>query len=277
MPVPSITHEELLSRLSLAWIDLVPGRRKLPKRDLPQHAQEPSPILLVVAGPKDTTSLEIISEFLKKHLKPKYDHAHTPTGYAWQLITPTGERLLVFTWVNWRKNSRQLFETLCQESGRAYGTLTTDGLIELGTRTIPFRDCQIIQEDQLRQRPPLQVKPHPAKAIVTQAEKLLKARKSKCEELHCREFFDDAEAHDEEVQSQLEATFLSSMKTYEKALASRYGAPTRTGTDQVDQIPINGVVRYALWEIGAKTLYLAAAHEDRELAWVILLGVHLAK
>jgi hypothetical protein len=39
-----------------------------------------------------------------------------------------------------------------------------------------------------------------------------------------------------------------------------------------DLIPLNGVFRFAEWEVDGKKIFAAAAHEDRELPYLLVLG-----
>ena len=51
-----------------------------------------------------------------------------------------------------------------------------------------------------------------------------------------------------------------------------YGKPLRTGRSNTRLIPINGVFRYAVWEVGKRRLFVAAAREDRECPMELVLG-----
>lgn len=269
----TITHEELLARIALPWIEIVPARKKLTKRSLPANFNEPSPNVVVAALPTDTTSLDVVSQFRQRHFKPRFDVAHIPTDYAWQLVTPAGERLLLFTWANWRRNSRALFEKFCRDTNRTFGTLSHDGSIDLGGRSLLFRDCRIVHEDELRSRPPKVTKPKSGKAVLAMAENLLKQRKSRHEVIDCREFFSDVEAHDDELQTSLEENFLANFQKYERSVTGRYGSPGTNGNNDHPGIPHCGVLRYAIWTIDGQSLYLALTHEDRELPFLIVMGV----
>lgn len=243
------------------------------KRSLPAHAHEPSPNVLVLAQATDKTSLDLCSQFRRKHWKPSFNPAHVPTDFAWQIVTPSQDRLLIFTWVNWLRNSRQMFEEFCRETKHEFGTLAPDGVIVMGSRRIAFRDCQLLHEDQFQSRPVAMVKKQSATSIVAKAEKLLQGRKSQCTAVDCRELQDDEQAHDDELQLQLEKNFRANMAAYEKALRVKFGPPTEVGSDEHKSIPINGVLQHAIWAVGKKRLYLALSHEDRELPWVTYLGV----
>lgn len=268
-----MTHDELLEKLALPWIEIIPSRRTMSKRSLPPHAGEPSPNVIVVAQPDDKTSLDLCGRFRQEHWKPRFNEAHVPCDCAWQIVAPSGERLLIFTWVNWLRNSRQMFEDFCRETKHEFGTLNPDGVIVMEARQIQFRSCRLTHQDQFRPRPSVTVKKQSAKSVLAKAEQLLQSRKSKFEDIDYRELYDDEEAHDEQLQAQLESNFLANMAFYEKALSKKYGAPVDAAPHKHKSIPINGVLRHSLWTVGKKRLYLAVSHEDRELPWVTYLGV----
>ena len=46
-----------------------------------------------------------------------------------------------------------------------------------------------------------------------------------------------------------------------------------TGDDDRDFIPLGGVFHYAIWIVKNRKLFLAAAHEDRELPLWIKVGM----
>ncbi|WP_397568551.1 hypothetical protein [Schlesneria sp. T3-172] len=271
--IMAITHDEILAKLTLPWIEIVPSRRTMSKRSLPAQAYESSPIVIVQALPADKTSLDLCSRFRQKHWKPRFNDAHVPCGNAWQIVTPSGERLLIFSWVNWLRNSRQMFEDFCRETNHEFGTLTPNGVVVLGARQIPFRDCRLTHEDQFRPRPPVTIRKQSAKSILAKSDTLLQSRNSKVQDVDYRELHDDDEAHDDELQGQLQSDFLANMAFYEKALSVKFGTPAEVGSKEHKSIPINGVVRYAIWTVGKKRLYLVVSHEDRELPWVTYLGV----
>jgi hypothetical protein len=247
MAVPTITHDELLARLARPWVEIVPGRSAIPRRDLPAHAHEPSPNVIASALSADRTSLDVCGQFRLKHRTPRFNAAHVPCDFAWQIVAPGGQRLLIFTWTNWLRNSRQLFEAFCRETGRETGTLTPDGVVVMESRSIPLRDCRLVHEDRFRPRPPVAIKKMPAKTVVAKAEELLKGRTSRFEDLDHREPYDEKEAHDDDLQRTLEASFLANMASYEKALVAKFGPPTEAGPGGHDAVPVNGLLRHAVW------------------------------
>src|SRR5687768_9857451 len=102
-----------------------------------------------------------------------------------------------------------------------------------------------------------------AKSATTLASELLEADSGGLEELRIHEFTDDEEAHDDEAIEKLYADFSAEFDRVEAALTKQYGKPSRTGKEDDEVIPLNGVFRFAIWPVGDNQLFAAAAHEDR--------------
>jgi hypothetical protein len=92
------------------------------------------------------------------------------------------------------------------------------------------------------------------------------------EELRVQDFPDDESAHDDALHEKLHAEFSADFDRVEAELARTYGRPLRTGAGDDDLIPLNGVFRFALWEVGDTLLFAAAAHEDRGCPLLLILG-----
>lgn len=113
----------------------------------------------------------------------------------------------------------------------------------------------------------------PSVDVVALATKSLRGAKEVCLELETREFWDDMEAHDDELIERTYEIFLKRMKAYQKQLTATFGEPAEEGEDEHDAIPRNGILRHVIWDIRGRSLFLAVAHEDRELPCDILFGV----
>lgn len=270
-----IGPDELLRRLATPWIDMGGGRRSLPRKKLPSTAFDPSPNVVVIAREDELLGNTLSSAYLQQFEKPLQNIAHVPTALAWQLVLPDKRRAFVFTWGNWKRNSLALFQKSLADQFRQHGRITSEGVVELDGGTIELRDCDIIHSDELESRKPVR-KILPAPDVVKAAQALVKGRRDAQKEIEIREF-DDEEAHDEELLARVKASFGRKLATCLKSLKAEYDEPADTGTDQHDGIPVNGVFRYALWSVGAKTLYLAASHEDIGLPCVLVVGVRAEK
>ena len=104
------------------------------------------------------------------------------------------------------------------------------------------------------------------------AKQLLEGDAGGLEELRVHEFEDDEEAHDDEATEALYQDFSADFDRAQAALSKKYGRPMQVGKDNDDAIPLNGVFRFAIWKIEDKQLYLAAAHEDRGVPIILMLG-----
>ena len=104
------------------------------------------------------------------------------------------------------------------------------------------------------------------------ASELLEGDPGGLEELRIHEFDDDDEAHDDEAVQKLYKEFSSECDRVVAALSKKYGKPSRTGTEGDEVIPLNGVFRFAVWSVGEAQLFVAAAHEDRGVPVLLMLG-----
>lgn len=111
-----------------------------------------------------------------------------------------------------------------------------------------------------------------AKSAKTLAREILAGDAGALEELRIHEFEDDEEAHDDEATEKLYEEFSAEFDRVKAALTKQYGQPSRTGKKDDKAIPLNGVFRFAVWAVGDKKLFAAAAHEDRGVPILLMLG-----
>jgi hypothetical protein len=111
-----------------------------------------------------------------------------------------------------------------------------------------------------------------AKSAETLARELLQGDTGGLEELRIHQFSNDEEAHDDEAIERLYADFSTEFGRVVAALSKHYGTPSRTGKEAEEVIPLNGVFRFAIWPVGDKQLFAAAAHEDRGVPILLMLG-----
>ena len=104
------------------------------------------------------------------------------------------------------------------------------------------------------------------------AQKLLKKKENDLEELRMHDFPDDESAHDDDLTVQLYAEFSADVEAVQAGLSKEFGAPFRKGKSNSRMIPLNGVFRYAIWQVGDKHLFVAAHHEDRGIPIMMWLG-----
>ena len=109
-------------------------------------------------------------------------------------------------------------------------------------------------------------------ATLPVARQLLASPKASIAELWVRPFEDDAAAHDDDLQAQLDRDFVTAFQEAQSELSEELGRPARFGQEHDEAVPLSGVFRFAIWSVGDQNLWLAAAHEDRECPFVLLLG-----
>ncbi len=86
------------------------------------------------------------------------------------------------------------------------------------------------------------------------------------------DYEDDEEALDDAAMEKLYADFANDFEQAETALAGVFGVPSRTGTEDDESIPLNGVNRFAIWQTGNAELFLTFAHEGHGLPLLLMIG-----
>jgi hypothetical protein len=110
------------------------------------------------------------------------------------------------------------------------------------------------------------------KSVTALADQLLARGPGELEEIRIHEFEDDESAHDDQLVERLQTEFATDFARAAADLGKRYGPPARTGESDDDAVPLNGVFRFALWEVDGQRLFLAAAHEDRGVPILLMMG-----
>jgi hypothetical protein len=111
-----------------------------------------------------------------------------------------------------------------------------------------------------------------SKSASALAKKLLKRNRDSLGEVRIHEFPDDESAHDDELTERLYIDFSDEFERVQTELTKQFGAPSRTGATDDEAIPLNGVFRFAVWDVGNKQLFAAATHEDRGVPIILMLG-----
>jgi hypothetical protein len=109
--------------------------------------------------------------------------------------------------------------------------------------------------------------------ILQAANRLLAGEDGSLTELRIHEFNEDEQAHDDQLQERLRREFEDDFEKAARTLTSKFGSPAERGTEDHDAIPLSGVFLHAIWNVKNSVLYAAAAHEDRELPVLLVLGV----
>ena len=268
--------EALLKQLATPWLDLGGGRRAVAKRNRPGHALDPSPNVAVCALPSEMHGDTLGISFMQSFDRLYENIQHLPISFTWQIITPTHERLLLFTWNNWKQNSLLLFQKYLLGLGRQFTSIAADGSIQLGTRRFMIEKCKIVHCSQIQPQSVTINRPEAVDDDVAAAKALLQGTISARDDIHLHHF-DEIDAHDLKLLKQTKARFQRRLQRQVTKLEKEFGEPAERGNDQHPDIPVNGVFRYALWREGGKTLYVAASHEDIGLPCVLTLGVSMSQ
>ena len=109
-------------------------------------------------------------------------------------------------------------------------------------------------------------------SAVKLAQKILKKHEDGLEQLRMHDFPDDESAHDDELTARLYAEFSAELDGVQAELTKEYGPPSKKGKVGDKVVELNGVFRYATWQVGKKLLFVAAHHEDRGIPIVLWLG-----
>ena len=92
--------------------------------------------------------------------------------------------------------------------------------------------------------------------------------------LRVRQFVDDVEAHNDQIQDQLEREFEEAFEIASSILSAEFGHGSASSEDEEDDfVQLSGVFSLTTWDVAGKQLFLAAAHEDRETPFFLVVGV----
>src|SRR6478672_121892 len=94
-------------------------------------------------------------------------------------------------------------------------------------------------------------------SAVKLAQKLLKKDEDGLEQLRMHDFPDDESAHDDELTERLYAEFSAELAGVQAELSKEYGPPSRKGKSDTKIVPLNGIFRYAIWQIADTHLFVA--------------------
>ena len=86
-------------------------------------------------------------------------------------------------------------------------------------------------------------------------------------------FEDDSEAHDDELQGQLETEFNQAWLATTEELTRAFGpALVVEECEETRWVPLSGVGGASSWRTDQGRLWVAYAHEDRETPYLLLVG-----
>lgn len=108
--------------------------------------------------------------------------------------------------------------------------------------------------------------------ILRQAAEFLDTGEGAMDAIRIHEFELDGDEHDEDAVALLHQEFKKDFDAATRVLTGEYGAPSRSGSDDDDSIPLTGIEVFNAWNIGAQGLFLAISHEDRGAPILLMLG-----
>lgn len=205
-----------------------------------------------------------------------------PLVMAWRADAPSGRSYFLFIWNPVKRESLPRFRKFFAATGRQFGELGEDLVGKIGSEEIDLRECRLVHHDDIvsattprmpkqkqTQKQPKSTKLAPVGLRLVK--QLLAKRPGGCECLQAWEFRSDHEAHDGELTERYYAEADEARAAMEQGLCHEYGPPASAGESN-QEIPLCGILRYSLWELDDRRLYLASAHEDRGLPILLMMG-----
>ncbi len=155
----------------------------------------------------------------------------------------------------------------------------------IGSEAVNLRDCRLVHHDEIVAAASPRTTPIKNRSslersvkVALQLSKQLLA--NRIDSWHCVqawEFSTESEAHDEELIKQYYAEANEARAAIEQRLSAAYGPPASAGASQHREIQHGGIIRYSLWNLEDRKLYLITAHEDTELLVELLIGTLASK
>jgi hypothetical protein len=105
-------------------------------------------------------------------------------------------------------------------------------------------------------------------SVSSAARKLMEVSEPGVEQLRAYASTPSESASDESIRKVLAA----SLDVAQTELSSLFGPPRRVGNADDGLIPLWGVFRFAIWQIGVRLLYLAAQREDEDSPPHLMIG-----
>jgi hypothetical protein len=201
---------------------------------------------------------------------------------------PDGKVLYGFSYKGDIERTRRRFVLFCKATGRICASPKGHALILLDETHVPLSDCKVIPYTPKR-RPyrrrnasePVLSLPREPRCELSQPvgefarELLHRDTNMTLEVVEIYEFEGDSrdlESHDFELHESLVARFAADFHRVRDELVAEFGEPSSIGEEDDEHIPLAGVFRFDVWQQNHQWLYLAAAHEDRELPYLLVLG-----
>ncbi|MCL4855635.1 MAG: hypothetical protein KJZ78_30075 [Bryobacteraceae bacterium] len=108
--------------------------------------------------------------------------------------------------------------------------------------------------------------------VLQQAAEFLEAGDGAMDAIRIHEFELDGDEHDDDAVELLHQDFKKDFDAATRVLTVKYGAPSHSGSDDDDAIPLTGIQAFNIWSMGDQGLFLAISHEDRGTPILLMLG-----
>lgn len=193
-----------------------------------------------------------------------------PLVWPLTLRSPSGTEFFVCSFHCHRQTCIPYLEEY-RSTKRIITEVMSDGNVVTDGTSIPLTTFAVTLEKRFRKLPAFKRKRR--RNAVDLAQQLLQSTRSSAKSVLIFEFHDEEDSHDDEFQEAAHDHFSRQYGESQEELIAVYGDPIKTGDNDHSMIPLSGVFRYAIWDLGSRKLFLALAHEDRETPLWLKLGV----
>jgi hypothetical protein len=108
--------------------------------------------------------------------------------------------------------------------------------------------------------------------VLQLAAEFLEAGDGAMDAIRIHEFEMDGDEQDDDAIDSLHQDFKKDFDAAARVLTAEYGAPSHSGSDDDDSIPLTGIEAFNMWNTGDQSLFLAISHEDRGTPILLMLG-----
>ncbi len=194
-----------------------------------------------------------------------------PLVWPLTLHSPAGKEYFLCSFHQHRQICVPYLEEYCAATKKGLAEIGSDGNVVLNGQRYALMSFSVTHEKPIR-KPPMFKRKRRRNVV----ELALQATESKrvCNKTVLQfDFPDDESRHDDDLQEAARDHFDKQFREALDELIMMYGKPIETGEDDHELIPLGGVFHYAVWNVEYGKLFLAVAHEDRELPLWLKVGV----
>ena len=162
-------------------------------------------------------------------------------------------------------------EEYCVATKKGLAEIRPNGEVVLNGQCFALASFSVSHEKAVRKPPMYRRKRR--RNVVELAQQATESKRACSKSVLCFDFHGDEACHDDDFQEHVRNHFSKQFKEALDELIAVYGKPAETGEDDREFIPLGGVFHYAIWIVKNRKLFLAVAHEDRELPLWIKVGM----